>query len=123
MVPKRVFWAGAGYAAGVGSSVWAYRKVRAALRRLTPGGLAERARDAAVDTGRRARVAIDEGRVAMRTREAELRHHLDPPAPGEVPLRLVGAPDVAITPAAPVRTRAIGPAANARSDGRGRRVR
>jgi hypothetical protein len=65
---KRLRWIGAGAALGAGGVVW----LQARLRRFTPAGLAGEA------VGR-ARSAIDEGRVAMRDREAELRrNHLRP---------------------------------------------
>jgi len=66
---KRIRWIGAGAALGAGAVVW----VQAKLRRYTPAGIA----GGAVD---RARSALEEGRAAMREREAELRHnHLRPP--------------------------------------------
>ena len=33
MIPKRAFWAGAGYAAGATTSIWAVRKVKRAAAR------------------------------------------------------------------------------------------
>ena len=60
---KRVRWMGAGAALGAGAVVWLQNR----LRRYTPAGLA----GGAVE---RARSAIEEGRAAMRDREAELRH-------------------------------------------------
>ena len=65
---KRVRWMGAGAALGAGAVVWA----QARLRRYSPASLAG---EAVV----RARSAIEEGRAAMRDREAELRRsHLRP---------------------------------------------
>ena len=42
MIPKRVFWLTVGYGAGLGTSFYAARKVKAAARRYTPEGLGER---------------------------------------------------------------------------------
>ena len=39
MIPKRVFWLTVGYGAGLGSSWYTARKVKAAARRYTPEGL------------------------------------------------------------------------------------
>ncbi len=76
MIPKRVFWLTVGYGAGLGSSWYTARKVRAAARRYTPEGLGERVGDT-VETVRAAAV---EGRAAMRRREMQLRAGLDAPA-------------------------------------------
>ncbi|MBK5287442.1 MAG: hypothetical protein JJE46_03135 [Acidimicrobiia bacterium] len=74
MIPKRVFWLTVGYSAGLGSSWYTTRKVRAAARRYTPEGLTERVSDR-VETVKAAAV---EGRAAMRRREMELRAGLKP---------------------------------------------
>ena len=55
-----------GAAAGTVGTVWAERKVKSQLDRARPVNLAESAR-------RAVRVAIDEGRIAAREREIELR--------------------------------------------------
>jgi hypothetical protein len=123
MIPKRAFWAGAGYAAGAASSIWAVRRVKRAAARYTPSAVVVRAKDGALDTGRRMRDAVAEGRDAARRREAELRAALDgaptgadaPPAP----LRLVEAP---VTPA-PSETPALPAADTGTRGGRLRRVR
>jgi hypothetical protein len=94
MIPKRAFWAGAGYAAGAASSIWAVRKVKRVAARYTPSAMVVRARDGVVETSRRARSAVAEGREAARRREAELRAALDggaQPEPAAAPLRLVEA--------------------------------
>ena len=39
VIPKRVFWLTVGYGAGLGSSWYTARKVKAAARRYTPEGL------------------------------------------------------------------------------------
>jgi hypothetical protein len=63
---KRVRWLTTGVAVGVGTSMWLQRRLRTAAQRYRPaslaGGAATRVRD-----------ALDEGRRAMRQREAELR--------------------------------------------------
>ena len=63
---KRVRWLTAGAAFGFGGAVWLQRKVKTAADRYRPVGVA----GAAVS---RAKVALEEGRTAMREREAELR--------------------------------------------------
>ena len=73
MIPKRLFWMTLGYGAGMGSSWYAARKVRAAARRYTPDGLSERVGGRVTDV----RDAVVEGRAAMRRREMELRAGLD----------------------------------------------
>ena len=123
MIPKRAFWAGAGYAAGAASSIWAVRRVKRAAARYTPSAVVVRAKDGALDTGRRVRDAVAEGRDAARRREAELRAALDgaPTGPdaAAVPLRLVEAP---VTPA-PADAPALPAAASGARGGRLRRVR
>lgn len=74
---KRVIWLGAGYAAGLGTSYWAYRKVQRTVQRYAPVEVASRTRDSARDLGRNVRAAMAEGRDAMRAREVELRSDLD----------------------------------------------
>jgi len=76
MIPKRVFWMTVGYSAGLGSSWYATRKVKAAARRYTPDGLTERVGDRVEDV----KAAVVEGRAAMRRREMQLRADLDPPS-------------------------------------------
>jgi hypothetical protein len=73
VIPKRVFWLAVGYGAGIGSSVYATRKVKAAARRYTPEGLTDRVSDTVTGISRDVRAAVTEGRAAMREREAELR--------------------------------------------------
>jgi len=82
MIPKRVFWLGVGYTAGIGSSWYAARKVKAAARRYTPEGLGDRLTDTVTGISRDVKAAVTEGRTAMREREAELRRPraANPPA-------------------------------------------
>lgn len=64
---KRLFWFTTGAAAGFGGSYWLQRRVRQAVERLTPASVQEDLK-----------AAITEGRIAMRTRELELRRHYSP---------------------------------------------
>ena len=73
MIPKRVFWLTVGFGAGIGSSLYATRKVKAAARRMKPEGIASRVSDNVTGHVRDVRAAVVEGRDAMREREAELR--------------------------------------------------
>lgn len=88
---RRVFWFGAGAAAGV----WATTKVQRTIRALSPESLAARAADRAVEGGRRVREFALDVRTAMAQREGELNDALglsadpDGPAAGPAPL---GAP-------------------------------
>lgn len=81
MVPKRVFWAATGYAAGFGTSIWAVRKAKAAARRFTPSEVATRTAASAGATTRRIGDALEdafmEGREVMRSREAEMRADIE----------------------------------------------
>jgi hypothetical protein len=70
---KRLFWLSTGLAAGFGSSFWLMRTVRRTVERFTPQRLTQDAVAGARTVGTELREALDEGRVAMRQREAELR--------------------------------------------------
>ncbi len=70
---KRVRWVGAGMALGVGTSLWAQRKVKLVMARYGPSGVGSMAVTKAKDWPGQVRAALREGRVAMREREAELR--------------------------------------------------
>ena len=76
MIPKRFFWLTVGYGAGLGSSWYTARKVKAAARRYTPEGLSDRVGERVEDV----RAAVVEGRAAMRRREMQLRADLDRPS-------------------------------------------
>jgi len=80
---KRIRWMSVGAAVGLGGSVWAQRRVRRTVERFLPdqvgSEVAQRARHLRNDV----LDAIEEGRVAMQAREAELRAQLgvaSPPA-------------------------------------------
>ena len=73
----RLRWFGAGTALGIGASVWAQRKLKAAAARYRPAGLAGTALDKARSWPAHVRAAFDEGRSTMREREAALRQELE----------------------------------------------
>jgi len=99
---KRLWWLGAGYAAGLGTAAWVRSKARAAAEKYTPENVrnavadrsreaAQRAQQTAADSarslGREARRiaddirhAVAEGREAMRDTESELRDDEPPGA-------------------------------------------
>jgi hypothetical protein len=66
---KRLFW----FTMGCASSLWVMQKVRRTVERLTPHRLTQDAVAGARSAGAEVRAALDEGRQAMREREAELR--------------------------------------------------
>ena len=66
---KRVFW----FTLGCASSLWVMRTVRRTVERLTPHRLSQEVIAGARSASAELRAAIDEGRQAMREREAELR--------------------------------------------------
>ncbi|MDQ3343126.1 MAG: hypothetical protein M3524_06085 [Actinomycetota bacterium] len=70
---KRLFFGMIGLGAGVALGVYAVRKVEAAQRRLRPEALASAAAARAEGTRSRLSLAIDQGRAAAATKEAELR--------------------------------------------------
>lgn len=64
---KRAFWFTAGTAAGFGGSYWIQRRVKQAVDRLTPESVQADVK-----------AAWTEGRIAMRTKELELRQRYRP---------------------------------------------
>ncbi len=66
---KRLLW----FTIGCGSSLWVMRTVRKTVERLAPQRLTQDAVAGARSAGAQLKAAFDEGRVAMREREAELR--------------------------------------------------
>jgi hypothetical protein len=66
---KRLFW----FTLGCASSLWVMRTVRRTVERLTPRRLTQDAVAGARSAGSELKAALDEGRQAMREREAELR--------------------------------------------------
>jgi hypothetical protein len=73
VIPKRTFWVTVGYSAGIASTVYVRRRVR---RVIGPTGAdaVHRARSAA----RGVKVAVSEGRAAMRETERDLRAEYQP---------------------------------------------
>lgn len=66
---KRLLW----FTIGCGSSLWVMRTVRRTVERLTPQRLTQDALAGARSASAELKAALDEGRIAMREREAELR--------------------------------------------------
>lgn len=88
---KRFRWMSFGAAVGLGGSVWAQRRVRRTVERYLPeqvgAKVADRARGLRADLAD----ALEEGRLAMRDREAELRAQRPRPAPaGSLPAAASG---------------------------------
>ena len=88
---KRVTWFMAGAVSGAAGSVYARRKARVMAARYRPVAIARgasvRARDRAAELG----AALQEGRAAMREREAELRSALAAGAPARPPAPVTSA--------------------------------
>ncbi len=70
---KRLFWLTVGLAVGFGTSFRLMRAVRRTVERFTPERVSQDALAGARSLGGELRAALDEGRSAMRQREAELR--------------------------------------------------
>lgn len=64
---KRIFWFTAGTAAGLGGSYWIQRRVKETVDRLAPESVQADVK-----------AAWTEGRIAMRTKEIELRQRYAP---------------------------------------------
>jgi len=74
---KRLFWLSTGMTIGLGTSFWVMRTVRRTVERLTPQRLTQDAVAGARSAGAELKAALDEGRGAMREREAELRAEIE----------------------------------------------
>lgn len=74
---KRLFWMTVGLTIGFGTSFWVMRTVRRTVERLAPQRLSHDAVAGARSAGVHLRAALDEGRAAMREREAELRAEIE----------------------------------------------
>ena len=74
---KRLFWLSVGLTIGSGTSLWVMRTVRRIVERLTPARLTQDVVTGARSAGVELKAALDEGRVAMRQREAELRSEIE----------------------------------------------
>lgn len=73
---KRFTWMATGACVGFGSAWWVERKVREHVARYLPDRVANDLADSARRLGTDLRGAVSEGREAMRTRDAELRHRV-----------------------------------------------
>lgn len=74
---KRLFWLSVGLTAGFGTSFWLMRTVRRTVERFTPERLSSDVVAGARSLGGELKAAVDEGRAAMREREAELRAEIE----------------------------------------------
>jgi len=72
---KRTIWFTIGTGVGLGSSVYARRRLRRKIERYHPEQAARRATASAKALGADVLAAAREGRAAMREREASLRAH------------------------------------------------
>jgi hypothetical protein len=75
---KRLFWLVVGAGFGFGLSFWLTRLVRETVDRYRPERVSADLAGALRQFGADLRAAVEEGREAMREREAELRADLDP---------------------------------------------
>jgi hypothetical protein len=81
---KRLFWLTVGAGLGFGTSFRLMRAMRRTVERFMPERVTQDALNGARSLGGELRAALDEGRTAMREREAELRAEIGrraPPAP------------------------------------------
>ena len=73
---RRMFWSTIGIGIGVVVGVTAVRWMNRTKQRLSPPNLARGASSAGAAFADRFREAVEEGRIAMEEREAELREEL-----------------------------------------------
>jgi hypothetical protein len=78
---KRLFWMLVGASLGFGASFWVVRAVRQTVERYAPRRVSNELSEAVRSLRQDLRLAIAEGRDAMREREAALRDELEPPRP------------------------------------------
>jgi len=76
-VLRRLFWLVVGVVMGMGVTVWLLRALRIRVLQSTPGGVAVEVGGSVRRLGVDLRDAVDEGRMAMRERESELRERLE----------------------------------------------
>ena len=74
---KRLFWLCVGIGLGAGLSYWLARFLRRTAERYSPERVSTDLLDGARRLGTDVRKAVEEGREAMRKREAELRADLE----------------------------------------------
>jgi len=70
---KRVTWLGVGFGLGVGATVAGARAVKKQVDRYQPNAVVDRLTDSVGALREQLRAAVDDGRVAARARETELR--------------------------------------------------
>jgi hypothetical protein len=87
---KRLFWLTLGLAVGFGTSFRLMRAMRRTVERFLPRRVTHHVVTGARSIGAEVRAALDEGRTAMREREAELRAEI-----GRPPGRAIGLNGVA----------------------------
>ena len=76
---KRLFWLIVGAGFGFGVSFWLMRFVRQTVERYSPDRVSDDLASAIRSFGSDLRVAVAEGREAMRETEAELRARIEGP--------------------------------------------
>jgi hypothetical protein len=74
---KRVFWWGAGFSAGLGSSFWVKRTVNRKVQRYVPDDVRTAVSTRARSAGRTVKAAVDEGRATMRQYQADAEARID----------------------------------------------
>lgn len=74
---KRLFWLTVGLTIGYGTSFWLMRTVRRTVERLTPQRVSKDVVAGARSFSADVRAALEDGRAAMREREAELRAEIE----------------------------------------------
>ncbi len=70
---RRIFWLFLGVGVGMGSSLYVTRRVKQVAARYTPERISSDMASSVRTLGRDVRLSIQDGRQAMRLREAELR--------------------------------------------------
>lgn len=74
---RRLFWLMIGIGFGFGSSFWVMRFVKQTAARYSPDRVSSDLTDAVKGLGTDLRLAVADGRAAMREREAQLHSDLD----------------------------------------------
>ena len=74
---KRLFWLCVGIGLGAGMAYWLQKALRQTVERYSPERVSNDMANGARRFGSDLRAALDEGREAMRKREAELRAELE----------------------------------------------
>ena len=74
---RRLFWLSVGAGLGFGSSLWLQRRLREAVARYAPERVSADVTASIKGFGADVRLAVANGREAMRERETELRADVD----------------------------------------------